>query len=368
MLEVEALSVRAGSFLLRDIHLRVAAGECHAVLGPSGAGKSTLLHAVLGILPPAAGTIRLAGRDLTGLPPEARGLGYVPQRLGLFPHLTVRANLAYSARARRLKPGAFQPLVDRLVEVTGIGALLDRMPATLSGGERQRVGLVRALASRPGLVLLDEPFNALNDGLRREIWQVLGDLRQEHDLAVLMITHDLAEACSLADHTTVLIAGAVHQQGATATVLRQPATPEVARFLAIETLATGRLTAVRDGVATVAVGTASLCGTVPDPPATAVLVCIRGEDVALHLNPGAAQGDNHLPARIERVLPGSPLLRVELDAGFPLVAAVSRRECVRLGLAPGLAVWAAIRTADVHFCPVSAHPPAGDPLADLSQW
>lgn len=355
MLEVESLTVAAGNFRLRDVNLAVAQGECHAVLGPSGSGKSTLLNAVLGVLPPVSGRIRLDGADLLRVPIERRGLGYVPQQLGLFPHLTVRDNLAYSARARGVPTAEFQPLVDKLVAATGIGSLLDRRPATLSGGERQRVGLVRALASQPRLVLLDEPFTALNESLRRELWWLLRELQRERRLTVLLITHDLAEAYFLAERVTVLLDGRVIQQGEKAGVYGRPVAPEVARFLGVETLQPGRVIGVREGLATVEVGSARLTALAsPDLPVE-VLVSIRGEEVILQPAGGTHGSErNRLSARVLSVRPGSPLLGVELDAGFPLFAFVTRPAGEELDLRPGATVTALIKAPAVHLIPRSA--------------
>jgi molybdenum ABC transporter ATP-binding protein len=355
MLEIESLTVAAGAFRLCEVNLAVAQGECHAVLGPSGSGKSTLLNAILGVLPPQSGRIRLDGADLTGLPIERRGLGYVPQQLGLFPHLTVRDNLAYSARARGVAPAQFQPLVDKLVAATGIGALLDRRPATLSGGERQRVGLVRALASQPRLVLLDEPFTALNESLRRELWWLMRELQREWRLTVLLITHDLSEAYFLADRVTVLLDGRVVQQGEKAEVYGRPAAPEVARFLGVETLQPGRVENVADGLATVVVGTVRLTALAQAHLSGDVLVSIRGEDVTLERDGGVAgSARNRLPAQVVSVQPGSPLLCVELDAGFPLFAFITRPACEELELRAGVTVTAVIKAPAVHLI---AHTP-----------
>ena len=293
MLEIAGLSAQAGTFALRDIHLTVAKGECHAVLGPSGSGKSTLLNTVLGTLPVAAGRVRLAGVDITGLPMEQRRLGYVPQQLGLFPHLSVRDNLTYSARARRLPATQFQPLLDRLVEITGIGPLLGRRPATLSGGERQRVALVRALAADPRLVLLDEPFTALSEGLRRELWWLVKDLQRERGLTVLLVTHDLAEAHFLAERITVLIEGRPAQSGEKSAIYRRPASLAVARFLGLKNLFPARVVAA-DLVDCPALGghlrvsPLTLAGEGPGErenrgPGEPLWLAIRAEHVALRL-------------------------------------------------------------------------------------
>jgi ABC-type Fe3+/spermidine/putrescine transport system ATPase subunit len=239
MLRVESLSAVAGDFHLRNIDLKVEEGECHAVLGPSGSGKSTLLNTILGMLPCNRGCIRLRGVDITHQPIEQRGLGYLPQQIGLFPHLTVFGNISYSARARGVPAEKFQPLLDKLVDATGIGEMLSRFPNTLSGGERQRVALVRALASQPRMVLLDEPFTALNESLRRELWWLLRELQTRHGLTVLLVTHNLSEAYFLADKVSILIDGEIKQTGHKSAVYSRPATNAVARFLGVSNLWNG---------------------------------------------------------------------------------------------------------------------------------
>lgn len=352
MLEVGSLTVASGMFRLQEVNLRMAAGECHAVLGPSGSGKSTLLRAILGLLPCESGFIRIDGADVASVPVERRGLGYVPQQLGLFPHLSVIDNLAYSARARGISPAEFQPIIDELTAATGIGDLLNRKPATLSGGERQRVSLVRALASQPRLVLMDEPFTALNESLRRELWWLLRQLQRKWQLTVLLVTHDLAEAYFLADRITVLLNGRVAQQGDKMEVYGRPTVAEVARFLGVETLQPGRIVNKNEGLAVIEVGSVRLTALATDNVSSEVLVSIRGEDVILerHSNStGIASARNRLLARVVSVQPGSPLLCVELDAGFPLFALVTRPACEELGLQPGIMVTAVVKAPAVHL-------------------
>lgn len=283
MLEITRLSAQTGGFRLQGITLRIGEGECHAVLGPSGSGKSTLLNAVLGTLPVSSGRLRLAGEDLTRLPVERRRLGYVPQHLGLFPHLTVLDNLIYSARARRVPAADYRPLLDRLVEITGIGGLLSRRIATLSGGERQRVALVRALVANPRLVLLDEPFTALNESLRRELWWLVKDLQRERGLTVMLVTHDLTEAYVLADHITVLINGRQEQTGDKREVFNRPASLAVARFLGLKNLFPATVVGTAEGRIEAhcpALGlNVGLEGTAP--MGEAIMIGLRPESVAL---------------------------------------------------------------------------------------
>lgn len=307
MLDLEELTVSAGQFRLQGVGFTVKEGECHAVLGPSGSGKSTLLNAVLGVLHPEQGRIRLGGRDITHVPVEQRGLGYVPQHLGLFPHLTVEQNIYYSARARGLSPGDHRELMNKLVEATGIGSLLGRRPSTLSGGERQRVALVRALASGPRVVLLDEPFSSLNESLRLELWWLLDELRRERGLTVLLITHDLTEAYALSERATILIGGRMCQTGEKAEVFRWPATVDAARFLGIKNLFEGRVSEVRDEQFDAHClplgGTVTLSGRTDLPPQGATIM------VGVHAANVALRDAAHPPQPDEYVLEGTITLR-----------------------------------------------------------
>jgi len=340
MLDVKSLSVAAGSFRLWDINLRIAEGECHAVLGPSGSGKSTLLNAVLGILPPREGSVRLNGTEITDQPIERRGLGYVPQRIGLFPHLTVLDNIAYSARARGLAADQFRPLMDKLLEATGIGDLLARYPDTLSGGERQRVALVRALTSRPRLVLLDEPFTSLNQSLRRELWWLVRELQQQQRLTVLLVTHDLTEAYFLADRISVLMAGRIQQTGDKTSVYRNPATREVARFLGVNNLWDGMVTG-HDGddlmIECPALRfTARVSGGKnPPAPGTRVTVGILAEHVALRDAAHPPKPGEHILMGNIRLLDFGPRWLIQFHhaaSGLILELHINRRTADHFGL------------------------------------
>lgn len=354
MLEVCELSVVRDDFRMEDITLRIKSGQCHAVLGPSGAGKTTLLQALLGVVSLHTGRVYVANTDVTNWPIEERGFGYVPQQLGLFPHLTVWENLLYGVKARGIALRKVQPLLDQLIHTTGLEPLLERMPASLSGGERQRVSLCRALVTQPRVVLLDEPFTALNQGLRRELWWLLRTLQREYALTLLLVTHDLTEAYVLADHVSVLWQGRIVQQGSPHAVYNRPAHEDVAWFLGVETLQPGKVLACEDGLAQVQVGPCVLTAVTERVVSGDVLVSIRGEDVLVWRDGGAPiSARNVLPAKVTAVRPGMPLWSIALDVGFPLTALVTRAACEELELAPGRSVMAAVKAAHVHVIPRS---------------
>ncbi|WP_126444868.1 ABC transporter ATP-binding protein [Sulfuricystis multivorans] len=347
MLEIENLSAAAGTFRLQDVSLTIEKGQCHAVLGPSGSGKSTLLAAILGTLPPTAGRIELAGADITHWPIERRRLGYVPQQLGLFPHLSVRDNLLYGARACRLRRAEFQPLCERLIEITGIGHLLSRRIATLSGGERQRVALVRALVANPRLVLLDEPFTALNESLRRELWWLVKDLQRERALTVLLVTHDLAEAYFLADQITVLIDGMPAQSGEKATVYRRPQSLAAAHFLGLKNLFPARLIAPGKAECPSLGGVLEVAGAKASGEAW---LAIRAEHVALREPEAPPRPDEaRLAGRFEAVvdLGEAALLQFRTEAGTLLEVRCGSRVLRKFDLQPGDAGFVGLPARDL---------------------
>jgi iron(III) transport system ATP-binding protein len=227
--------------VLRGVSLSVSPGELTAILGASGAGKTTLLRVIAGFETADEGTVALAGTQVDGggkhVPPERRHIGYVPQDGALFPHLTVRANTAFALPRRGGRDQ--RAFVDEMLDVVGLADFGGRYPHELSGGQQQRVAIARALASRPRLVLLDEPFAALDAGLRSTVRaEVLAALRATGTTGVL-VTHDQDEALSAADYVAVLKDGMVTQSGAPRSLYTAPADPWTAAFVGTANLLPG---------------------------------------------------------------------------------------------------------------------------------
>jgi molybdate/tungstate transport system ATP-binding protein len=212
MIALKNVSVRQGAFTLGNISLEIAAGEYGVLMGRTGSGKTTLLEAICGLRPVAAGSIRLMERDVTRLAPAARGVGYVPQDAALFSTMTVRDHLAFALAVRRWSPAAIGERIEPLARMLSVERLMDRLPRGLSGGEAQRVSLGRALSMRPGVLLLDEPFNALDDDTRSGIYDLLRSIRRQLPITVLHVTHSRAEADCLADRVFDLDANGVCQR------------------------------------------------------------------------------------------------------------------------------------------------------------
>jgi molybdate transport system ATP-binding protein len=325
-----------------------------ALFGRSGAGKTTLVNLIAGLLKPDSGRIAVDGTPLVDtdarifVPVHKRRVGYVFQEGRLFPHLSVRSNLLYGARADA--PARTESL-GRVVDLLGIGALLDRRPATLSGGEKQRVAVGRALLADPRLLLLDEPLAALDEERKAEILPYLERLTQEVGLPIVYVSHAIDEVAQLADTVVLLSDGKVAATGAVNDVLARLDLPDIAERLDAGTVLTATVTAndTKEGVTRLE----HPAGTITLPLAheaigTKVRVRVRARDIALAIGePGRISIRNRLAATITEIAPmPSGAVDVKLDAGGePLVARITQDAARELELAPGKAVTALIKSA-----------------------
>jgi sulfate/thiosulfate transport system ATP-binding protein len=226
MIDVRSVGKRFGDFVaLDDVSLAVPDGSLVALLGPSGSGKSTLLRIVAGLEQPDSGAVVIAGEDVTPVPPQKRGIGFVFQHYAAFKHMTVRDNVAFGLAIRREKKPVIRARVDELLEIVGLTGWADRYPAQLSGGQRQRMALARALAVQPRVLLLDEPFGALDANVRHELREWLRRLHDEVHVTTVLVTHDQEEAMAIADRIVVLDGGRVQQSGPPRELYERPANP-----------------------------------------------------------------------------------------------------------------------------------------------
>jgi sulfate/thiosulfate transport system ATP-binding protein len=231
-IEVQNVSKHYGSFQAVDrVNLTIATGSLVALLGPSGSGKSTLLRMIAGLEVPDAGRILLVGNDATYRPVQDRNIGFVFQHYALFKHLTIRQNIAFALEIRHAKPGYIKDRVEELLTLIQLQGLGDRYPTQLSGGQRQRVALARALAVRPQVLLLDEPFGALDAKVRKELRTQLRHLHEGVKVTTVLVTHDQEEAMEVADEIVVMNQGRVEQVGAPTEIYDHPATPFVMGFV-----------------------------------------------------------------------------------------------------------------------------------------
>jgi sulfate transport system ATP-binding protein len=223
---------RFGDFTaLDDVSVEIPSGSLTALLGPSGSGKSTLLRVIAGLERPDAGTVEIDGRDATTLPPQRRGVGFVFQHYAAFKHMTVRENVAFGLKVARRPKAEIRARVDELLELVQLPGLADRYPAQLSGGQRQRMALARSLAVQPSVLLLDEPFGALDARVRRELRAWLRHLHDEVHVTTVFVTHDQEEAMEVADRIVVMNAGRVEQVGGPRDLYEHPANAFVMGFI-----------------------------------------------------------------------------------------------------------------------------------------
>ncbi len=316
-IEVKGANKHYGDFAALDnVDFVVPNGSLTSLLGPSGSGKSTLLRAIAGLDQPDSGTVVINGRDVTHEPPQRRGIGFVFQHYAAFKHLTVRDNVAFGLCVRKKKKTEIKSKVDDLLDIVGLGGFRDRYPAQLSGGQRQRMALARALAIDPEVLLLDEPFGALDAKVREDLRAWLRRLHDEVHVTTVLVTHDQAEALDVSDRIAVLNNGRIEQVGSPTEVYDQPKTQFVLGFL-------GAVSAL-DGV------------------------LVRPHDIRVGRNPdlaiadGSGVGTAVVTATIDRVVKLGFEVRVELTdetTGAPFTAQITRGDSEALGLKSGDTVY-----------------------------
>lgn len=343
-----------------DLEINAAKALVTVLFGPSGSGKTTILRAVAGLDPLDGGRISCDGvtwndEQRIVVPARQREIGYLFQDHALFPHLDVRGNVAYGLnRGQRADRTA---RIRSTLAAAGAGHLENRHVRELSGGEAQRVALARSIAPQPRLLLLDEPFSALDTPTRARLRADVRSLLINTGTPALVVTHDRSEALALADRICVIVEGRVRQVGAPEEVFDRPGDPQVAAVVGVETAVSGVVAANRDGVTDVVVhGVSLVAARVPDVHSAIgdeVLICIRAEDVSLSVGAEDAISSqrNRLPAHVSRITREGPLVRVDLDAGFGLSSYITRPALEDLGLAVGSPVTASFKGQSVHLIP-----------------
>jgi sulfate transport system ATP-binding protein len=291
--------------VLEDINLDVTSGALTALLGPSGGGKSTLLRIIAGLETPDIGTVSILGQESTYLPPQRRNVGFVFQHYAAFKHLSVFRNVAFGLEVRKRNKEEIRKRVMELLELVHLDQFADRLPSQLSGGQRQRMALARALAVEPDVLLLDEPFGALDAQVRKELRAWLRRLHDEVHVTTVFVTHDQEEAIEISDDVVVLAGGKIIQSGAPATLYDHPKDEFVMRFLGPVTQLGSQL--------------------------------VRPHDLEISLDPltGAA------PAVVRRIVKLGFEVRVDLQesTGQELSAQLTRASSAQLDLAPGREVF-----------------------------
>jgi putative spermidine/putrescine transport system ATP-binding protein len=326
------------------LNLCIEPGELVALLGPSGCGKTTLLRIIAGLLRQTRGHVVIGGQTVDALPPNERGAGIVFQSYALFPHMTVRANVGYGLRARGAPRESIAATVQRLLDLVQMSTYADRYPNELSGGQQQRIALARTLAVNPKVLLLDEPFGALDKNLRLDMQIEVKRLQRELNITTVMVTHDQEEALSMADRIAVMNLGRLEQFAAPDEIYDAPASLFVAGFVGAANFLKGQLHIEAGGSQQLRLngGESLSLGTFArGASAGATIVTVRPEQFRF-----VGANDSGLNATIQMVLPLGPLVVYELTLadGTPVKVTTERvgtasrlgvGEPVRLGVVPG---------------------------------
>jgi spermidine/putrescine ABC transporter ATP-binding subunit len=306
---------------LDGVDLAVGGGEVLTLLGPSGSGKTTLLKVVAGFETPDAGTVALGGRDITALGPAKRGIGMVFQNYALFPHLTVSGNIAFPLEMRRLPRAEIARKVSAALDLVGLAGYGERLPRQLSGGQQQRVALARAIVFDPGLLLLDEPFGALDRKLREQMQLEVRRLQRRLGITTLFVTHDQEEALVLSDRIAVMNRGRIEQIGTPPEIYARPANRFVADFVGESNLFRGRVERVGAGSVAVALAEGGRLSAAADGHAAgAEIVLVLRPERPRRLAPGEAAENRFDGAVTETVYLGESMkYRLKLEGGPELV-------------------------------------------------
>ena len=312
-LRLEDISHRFGDVLaVRDINLDIAGGELMALLGPSGCGKSTLLRIVSGFIRQSSGRVLFDGEPVDHLPPSRRGAGIVFQNYALSPHMTVAENVAYGLEAHKWPRRRIAPRVAEMLALVHMSEFAGRKPRQLSGGQQQRVALARCLATDPKVLLLDEPFGALDKNLRLDMQIEVKRLQREYGITTILVTHDQEEALSMADRIAVMARGSIEQVSSPTEIYDRPKTLFVNQFVGSANVVAGEFMRAQDGVAAVRVPGGAVLEVEETPQlatGAAVLVSVRPEQLRLE----AAPGEGRIAGVVKAVMPLGPHVVYEVE-------------------------------------------------------
>ena len=345
MLELQKISCSFPGFSLSEISFNVADGEYFILLGESGAGKSLLLEAIAGLNPVKSGILLLDGKDITHEKIQQRGIGLVFQDQAVFPHLSVKENIAYPLKGKHLSKSEKYKIIAEITGILQITKLLNRRPATLSGGELQRVALARALVQKPKVLLLDEPLSATDSKLRSELRALLRQINRMGQ-TIIHVTHDFDEAVSLADRIAIMNQGSIVQSGTPQEVFGNPVNGFVAHFAGIRNFY--KVSIEKHNGTSIARPAKEVEIFIGDSSeADSGYILIRNEDILLSSTTFESSALNNFEGLVTDMYPSRSGMEVVIDIGITLHAQISRESAVKLLLARGEKVWVHFKASSV---------------------
>jgi molybdate/tungstate transport system ATP-binding protein len=342
MIRLEKVRIDLPAFSVDDVDLSIDSGDFFTLLGPTGAGKTLLLEAIGGLVPITSGRILIGKRDITSLPPEKRRVGIVYQDHALFPHLTVRQNIAFGLRYCDCDNRTEEDRLKWILNELNLTHLASRTIHHLSGGERQRVALARALVVRPAVLLLDEPLSSLDPNFREEIRIMLKGLHRELGMTFLMVTHDFAEALFLAQRAAVINKGRIEQVGDAAEIFRKPTSAFVAEFVGMKNVFPAVFREKKARLGDIQLQLKDIV------PPSKKYVAVRPEDVAISTD-GSSGVDNILSATVVGVANHGLYHEVLADAGgIVFLVLITKNKLLEMALTRGSGVYVNIEASCIH--------------------
>ena len=346
MITLENVSHEWGDFSINNVSFSVNEGEYFVILGPTAAGKTLILETIAGFYIPRRGNIFLNGKNSTHIPPEKRNIGFVYQDYSLFPHMTVKENIAFGLKMRKLPKREVETKVQSIMNSMHVSYLEDRPPSTLSGGEQQRVALARALVIDPEILLLDEPLSALDPRTQESLREELRRIHKVRATTTIHVTHSQGEALALADRIGVIMNGEVTQVGTPHKIFNEPVSEEMAIFVGVENVIKGKIISSEDGVALVEVGNYEIRA-LSNLTEGEVNVFIRPENILLSNGKLESSARNSISGKITQITQFGPTFRIYMNNG--LSSLVTKQAVEELGLKIGETVYTSFKATAIHL-------------------
>lgn len=346
MIRIENLSKRWNNFILKDINLEIERGEYFVVLGPTGAGKTLLLETIAGFHYPDEGKIYIDGRDVTFVPASERNIGFVYQDYMLFPHMSVKENIAYGLKLRGVSKEMIERKVEEIAETYKIKHLLSRYPENLSGGEKQRVAIARAMVVKPKILLLDEPLSSIDPRMRAEVRREMKEMHERDKITAIHVTHSREDAMLLADRIAVMNEGKIIQIGKPKEIFRNPSSRFVAEFVGVENIFSGKAEKKGNYTYFVCDGIRLISSmNVPD----AKYASIRPEDIIVSKNKIESSARNCIKGRVKAIVDTGSIIRLEVDCGVDFIVHITKQSFEDMQIKIGEEIYLVFKAQNVHL-------------------